>query len=62
MILWRVTRPDGSKVILRRYIFESAFLPLASPITASLLYAIAYVLFWLGLMAVLYRKRIFIRI
>lgn len=62
MILWRVTRPDGSKVILRRYIFESAFLPLASPINASLLYAIAYVLFWLGIMAVLYRKRIFIRI
>lgn len=62
MILWRVTHPDGSKVILRRYIFESAFLPLASPINASLLYAIAYVLFWLGIMAVLYRKRIFIRI
>ncbi|MFI5397810.1 MAG: acyltransferase family protein [Candidatus Binatia bacterium] len=62
MILWRVTRPNGSSIILRRYIFESVFLPVASPINASLLYAIAYVLFWLGIMAVLYRKRIFIRI
>jgi predicted acyltransferase len=62
MILWRVTRPDGTKVILRRYILENYFLPLASPINASLLYAIAYVLFWLAIIAILYRKRIFIKI
>lgn len=62
MILWRVTQPDGTKLALRRYIFENFFLPLASPINASLLYAIAYVLFWLGITAVLYRKRIFIKI
>jgi predicted acyltransferase len=62
MVLWRVARPDGTKVIVRRYIFETCFLPLASPINASLLYAVAYVLLWLGAMAVLYRRRIFIKI
>ncbi len=62
MILWRVTRPDGSRVILRRYIVEKFFLPWSSPINASLLYAIAYVLFWLGMTAILSRRRIFIKI
>lgn len=62
MMLWRVTQADGSKVMLRKYIFESCFLRFASPVAASFLYALAYVLFWLALMAILYRKRIFIKI
>jgi predicted acyltransferase len=62
MILWRVAKPDGTKVALRRYIFENYFLRLASPINASLLYAVAYVLFWLVITAIFYRKRIFIKI
>lgn len=62
MILWRVTQADGTRVALRRYIFEGYFLRVASPINASLLYAIAYVLFWLAITAILYRKRIFIKI
>ncbi len=62
MILWRLTRADGSRVILRRYIVENFFLPWSSPINASLFYAIAYVLFWLGITAILYRRKIFIKI
>jgi len=62
MLLWRVTLADGSKVVLRKYLMERLFLPFARPINASLLYALAYVLFWLGVTAILYRKRIFIKI
>lgn len=62
LILWRVTQPNGSKVALRHYIFDHVFLQVASPINASLLYAIAYVLFWLGVTAILYRNRIFVKI
>lgn len=62
MALWRIARPNGTKVVIRRYIFETFFLPVASPINASLLYAVAYVLFWLGITALLYRKRIFIKV
>lgn len=62
MLLWRVTQADGTKVVLRKYVFQSFFLTLASPIAASFLYALSYVLFWLVLMAVLYRRRIFVKI
>jgi predicted acyltransferase len=61
-LLWKVTLPDGTRVALRKYIMERFLLPLASPLTASLLYAILYVLFWLAVTAFLYRRRIFIKI
>jgi predicted acyltransferase len=62
MLLWHVTLANGEHIHLRRYVFDTFFLSLASPIDASLLYAVAYVLFWLGITAILYRKRIFIKI
>jgi len=61
-ISWKIARPDGTEVFVKTYLFEKFYLPLASPINASLLYALTYVLLWLGLMAILYRKRIFIKI
>jgi predicted acyltransferase len=61
-LLWRVARPDGSRVVLRKYLMEALFLPWLSPLNASLAYAVVYVLFWLGITAVLYRRRIFIKI
>ena len=62
MLLWRVSRPDGSTLDLHSYIFASVFLPLARPINASLLYAVAYVLVWLGVASLLYRQRVLIKI
>ena len=62
MLLYRVARADGSTLDLQRYIFESVFLPLARPVDASLLYAVAYVLLWLGVAAFLYRQRALIKI
>jgi predicted acyltransferase len=38
------------------------FTPLLSPVMASLAYAIAFVLLWLGIMTVFYRRGILIRI
>src|SRR5215813_168704 len=40
-------------------VFRNAFLSWASPINASLAYAIAFILLWLFLMWLLYRKRVF---
>lgn len=57
-----VTADDGSRVVLKRYLFENYFLSLASRAHAALLYAVLYVLLWLGLMAILYRRRIFVKI
>lgn len=62
LALWTVTRADGMQVMLKTYIFEVCFLPLAPRREASMLYALAFVLLWLGLMSILYRKRIFIKI
>jgi predicted acyltransferase len=62
LALWTVTRPNGMQVMLKTYIFEVYFLPLAARRQASILYALAFVTLWLALMSLLYRKRIFIKI
>ena len=55
--------PWGSETIsLQGWIFQKLFLPWASPTNASLAYAIAFVLLWLGLMWILYSRKIFIKI
>ena len=62
MLVWRVPLADGSKMHIKPYIYEHLFVPLGSPLNASLYYAIAYTLLWWGVTALLYRKRIFIKI
>lgn len=44
------------------WIFEHAFAPLASPINASLLYAVVNVLFYFAIVYAMYRRRWFLRI
>lgn len=56
------TRSDGSAVDLKTLIYENAFASWASPVNASVLFAICIVLLWLGVAALLYRKRIFIKV
>jgi predicted acyltransferase len=58
----KVSGAEGKSIPLQKWIFDSIFLPLASPINASLAYAICFILFWLFLMWLLYRKRIFIKV
>ena len=55
-------RADGSRVDLQTFVYENLFASWASPKGASLLYAICIVLLWLGVAAILYRKRIFIKV
>jgi predicted acyltransferase len=62
LALWTVTRSDGMQVTLKTHLFEAYFLPLAAHREASVLYALAFVLLWLGVTGMLYRKRIFIKI
>jgi predicted acyltransferase len=53
---------DGARVPLSQFIYERCCASWLSPANASLLYALCFVfLCWLT-MAVLYRKRIFIKI
>lgn len=59
---WTLELASGGSVSLRRWIYESLFLSWATPLNASLLFALAYVVFWLILMIPLHQRRIFIKI
>jgi predicted acyltransferase len=62
-LLGLIKLPWGSETIsLQGWIFQKLFLPWASPINASLAYALVFVLLWLGLMWILYSRKIFIKI
>jgi len=62
LYLLTLTQPDGSKIRLSTYIFERLFASWASPFNASLFYALTYALIWFGFAAILYKKRIFIKL
>lgn len=62
MGLIKVSGSAGTKVSLKTWIYQGLFSSWASPFNASLAFAIAFVLLWLGIMWLLYRRRIFIRI
>jgi predicted acyltransferase len=47
---------------LKTFLYTNFFESWATPINASLAFAITYVLFWLGVMTFLYKRRIFIKL
>ena len=60
LVKW--TGPGGAPVTLKRWLYETLFTSWLSPLNASLSFAVAFVLFWLGVMWVFHRRRIFIRV
>ena len=60
MVKW--TGADGNIVTIQSYLFNTFFLSWMQPINASLAWAIFYILAWLGLMWILYAKKIFIKV
>jgi predicted acyltransferase len=55
-------RPRGESVDLLGLVYEKLFASWASPVNASLMFAVCTVLLWLGVMWLFYRKRIFIKV
>lgn len=53
---------DGKTVSLQQAIFDNVFLPFATPINASLMFALSFILVWLFLMWLLYRKGIYVKV
>jgi predicted acyltransferase len=47
---------------LHTVLFEHVFAPWAAPVVASLAYALAYVVVWWGVMWILYRRHIELRV
>ena len=60
LIRWQLD--DGSVISLKNFIFERFFLPLGSPVNASLLFAIAFVLALYLFVWVLYKKKWFLKV
>lgn len=62
MSVIKLPRGDGSSIGFQPFIFQNLFASWASPVNASLFYALTYILFWLLMMWLLYRKNIFIKV
>lgn len=59
---YRVTGPDGQLISLGRWAMLHIFLPVFQPIDASLAFAISFILLWLFLMWLLYRRGIYVKV
>ena len=59
---YRVTGPDGQLISIGRWVMLNIFLPIAQPIDASWMFAVSFILLWLFLMWLLYRKQIYIKV
>jgi predicted acyltransferase len=62
LLIWKVVEPDGSTISMYTWIYQHGFATWAGPLNGSLAFAVAYVLLFLGGMAVLYQKNWFVRI
>jgi predicted acyltransferase len=62
LTLINVAQPDGSSITLKTFLYNNLFASWLDPFNASLAYAVTYILIWLGIMAIFYRAKIFIRI
>jgi predicted acyltransferase len=62
MSIIKVAEVEGKQISLQQWIFNTIFLSIAEPINASLMFAVSFILFWLFLMWLLYRKRIYIKV
>ena len=62
LALVHVTGANGLPVSLQLYIYDRVFAPLGGVSGGPLLYAVTYTLLWLGIMALLYRRGVFVKI
>lgn len=62
MVVFKTADAAGKEVLIKSYLYETWFAPLASPINASLLWAVCYVAIWLGIMWIFYWRKIFLKV
>jgi len=58
----KISLPDGSTVNSREWMYETFFSPYFSPINASLVGAVTFILIWLGILWMMYNKKIIIKV
>ncbi|MBN2364826.1 MAG: DUF5009 domain-containing protein [Calditrichaeota bacterium] len=62
LVFIKVTGPDGNSMALKTWIYQNWLASWASPMNASLIFAVVNILFWLVIMIIFYQKKIFIKI
>ena len=62
LLFFKVTGPSGREVSVNYWLYATLFEPYASPMNASLLFALANLAVLYVLLEVLYRKRWFLRV
>jgi predicted acyltransferase len=58
----KVNMPDGTTITSREWMYESFFSPYFSPINASLAGAVTFILIWLGILWLMFSRKIIIKI
>lgn len=58
----KVPGAEGNYIALQKFIFDNFYLSWTSPINASLAYAITFILVWLFIMWLLYRRQVYIKV
>ena len=62
LIYTNTTLYDGTTISIKGLIYQRYFASWAGPLNGSLLYGLAYLLLWMGIMTILYKRRIFIKV
>ena len=62
LLITKWTQPNGETISLQAWLYRHSFGAWLPDYVASLAWALTYLLLWLGLMTVLYRRRIFLKV
>ena len=57
-----VIKVDGGALTLQKWLYTRLFVPLGGELNGSLLYAVSFILLWLGILWILWARRIFVKI
>lgn len=58
----KVKMPDGTEAGAQTWLYQSFYTPHFSPVNASLAWAVTQILFWLVILWIMYKKKIFIKV
>jgi predicted acyltransferase len=58
----KVAQPDGTTASLKALVYQNWFVPVASPVNASLLFAAANLVVLYGVLWVMYKRGIFLKV
>ncbi|MET3114668.1 putative acyltransferase [Pedobacter sp. CG_S7] len=62
MNMFKVNMADGTELGVQLWLYQSFYKPNFSPVNASLVWALTQIIFWLCILWIMYKKKIFIKV